>query len=164
MALASPSWAWRVCICAAFLCACMLLVSASGRGCVSDVPRVGKASTGELSGSYIGDVAMRRCTSFAGRRFAANGCHCDVTGSASTESTAVAAPFVHGLPWDRSEGALEEGIVYYIALVVFAFDDPVAGQDFALTNIGEDDGWLSALFCFYEKRSAGPKCFQFQFS
>jgi len=80
------------------------------------------------------------------------------------ELTAVVASFVHGLPGDGGEGALEKGVVDYIALVVFAFDDPVAGKDLALTSIGKDDGWLTALFCLYENWSASPKGFQFQFS
>ena len=82
----------------------------------------------------------------------------------STELTAVVASFVHGLPWDGGKGALEESVVDYITLVVFAFDDPVAGKELAFTNIGEDGGWFAALFCLYKKWSAGPKCFQFQFS
>jgi hypothetical protein len=75
--------------------------------------------------------------------------------------TAVVASFVRGLPGDGGEGALEEGIVDDVALVVFAFDDPVAGVHLALTGIGEDEGWTFALPGFYQKRSAGPEGFQF---
>jgi hypothetical protein len=74
--------------------------------------------------------------------------------------TAVVASFVCGLPGDGGEGALEKGVIHYVALVVFALDDPVAGKDFALTCIREDDGCVSALFCFYKKGSAGPKGLQ----
>jgi hypothetical protein len=82
----------------------------------------------------------------------------------NTELTAVVAPFVRGFPGDRREGALEERVIHYVALVVFAFNDPVARKHFALTGVGEDEGCMPALCCFYQKRSAGPKGFQFQFS
>lgn len=78
----------------------------------------------------------------------------------STGLTAVVASFVCGLPGDGGEGALEKGVIHNVAFVVFALDDPVAGEDFALTYIGEDDGCVLALFCFYQKRSAGPKGLQ----
>jgi hypothetical protein len=71
--------------------------------------------------------------------------------------TAVVTAFVRWLPWDGSEGALEEGVVDDVALVVFAFDDPVAGKGFALAGVGKDDGRLLALRGIDEKRSAGPK-------
>ena len=46
---------------------------------------------------------------------------------------AVVAAFVGRLPGDRGEGALEERVVYDVALVIFTFDDPVAGIGFALS-------------------------------
>ena len=58
------------------------------------------------------------------------------------------------------EGALKERVINYIALVVFSFDDPVAGKDLALADIGEEDGSVLTLSCFYEKGSAGPKGLQ----
>jgi hypothetical protein len=70
---------------------------------------------------------------------------------------AVVSSFVRGLPGDGGEGALEEGVVDDVALVVFAFDDPVAGVDFALAGVGEDGRRLSALRGVYEDRSAGAK-------
>jgi hypothetical protein len=45
---------------------------------------------------------------------------------------AVVAAFVGWFPSDGSEGALEEGVVNYVALVIFALDDPVAGIGFTL--------------------------------
>jgi hypothetical protein len=44
--------------------------------------------------------------------------------------------------------------------VVFSFDDPVAGKNLALADIGEEDGGVLALFRFYEKGSAGAKGLQ----
>ena len=73
------------------------------------------------------------------------------------ELTAVLSLFVGGLPGDGGEGALEEGVVDDVALVVFAFDDPVAGMCFAMAGVGEDGSGLSALRGVYEKRSAGAK-------
>jgi hypothetical protein len=70
---------------------------------------------------------------------------------------AVVAAFGRWFPRDRGKGALEEGVVYDVALVVFAFDDPVAGKGFALAGVSEDDGRLLALRGIDEKRSAGPK-------
>jgi len=67
------------------------------------------------------------------------------------------APFVGRLPGDRGEGALEEGVVYDVALVIFTFDDPVAGIGFALSGVGEDGGGVEALRCVDEKGPAGTK-------
>ena len=67
------------------------------------------------------------------------------------------ATFVGGLPGDRGEGALEEGVVDDVALVIFSFDDPVAGIGFALSGVGKDDGGVEALGGVDEKRSAGAK-------
>ena len=65
------------------------------------------------------------------------------------------------IPWYGREGALEEGVVDDVALVVFAFDDPVARVGFTLAAIGEDGGGLGALCGVYEKRSASTKGVQF---
>jgi hypothetical protein len=65
--------------------------------------------------------------------------------------------FVCGLPGDGGEGALEKGVVDDITLVVFAFNDPVAGKGFTMAGVGEEGRWLSALRGVYEKRSSGPK-------
>ena len=73
------------------------------------------------------------------------------------ELAAVVSPLVRGLPRDGGEGALEEGVVDDVALVVFAFDDPVSGIGFAMAEVGKDGGGLSALGGIYEKRSAGTK-------
>jgi len=70
---------------------------------------------------------------------------------------AVVAAFAGGLPGDRGKGALEESVVDDIALVIFAFDDPVAGIGFALPGVGEDEGGVEALRGVDEKRSAGAK-------
>jgi hypothetical protein len=69
----------------------------------------------------------------------------------------VVAPFVGWLPWNGNEGALEEGVVDDVALAIFALDDPVTGEDFALAGVGEDEGGICALFSVYQKRSAGPE-------
>jgi hypothetical protein len=65
--------------------------------------------------------------------------------------------FAGGRPGDRSEGALEEGVVDDVALVVFTFDDPVAGIGLALSGVGEDGSRLGALRGVNEKRSASAK-------
>jgi hypothetical protein len=46
---------------------------------------------------------------------------------------AVVAAFARGLPGDRGKSALEEGVVDDVTLVIFSFDDPVAGIGFALS-------------------------------
>ena len=74
------------------------------------------------------------------------------------------ATLLGGFPGDGSEGALEEGIVDDVALVVFAFDDPVSGVGFAMAAVGEDGGGMSALRGIYEKRSAGTKGVHFNYS
>ena len=61
----------------------------------------------------------------------------------------VVTPFFGGLPGDGGKGALEEGVIHDVALVIFAFDDPVAGIGFALSGICEDDGGVLALCCVY---------------
>jgi hypothetical protein len=61
------------------------------------------------------------------------------------------------IPWDGDEGALEEGVVDDITLVIFALDDPVAGKDFALADVGEEEGGVFALSCLYEEGSAGSE-------
>ena len=71
--------------------------------------------------------------------------------------TAVLPAFGQGLPGDGGEGALEESVVNNVALVVFSFDDPVAGIGVTRAGAGEDRSGLSALRGVYEKRSAGAK-------
>jgi len=71
---------------------------------------------------------------------------------------AVVAAVARGLPGDRGKGALEESVVDDVALVIFSFDDPVAGVGFALPGVGEDDGGAEALCGVDEKRSTGAKC------
>lgn len=65
--------------------------------------------------------------------------------------------FVRWLPWDGGEGALEEGVVDDVSLVIFAFNDPVAGVGFSLAGVGENGSALLALRGVYEKRSTGSK-------
>ncbi len=72
----------------------------------------------------------------------------------------VVASFVGCVPWDGNEGALEEGIIDDVALVIFALDDPVTGKDFALAGVGEDEGGICALCCVYQKGPAGSERFQ----
>ena len=67
------------------------------------------------------------------------------------------AAFARGFPGDRGKGALEEGVVDDVALVIFSFDDPVAGIGFALSGVGEDEGGVEALRGVDEKGSAGAK-------
>jgi hypothetical protein len=52
---------------------------------------------------------------------------------------------------------LKESVIYDVALVVFAFDDPVAGENFTLADIRKENGGVSALPCFYEERSTRAK-------
>ena len=73
------------------------------------------------------------------------------------ELCTVVASFIGWIPCDGNEGALEEGVIDDVALVIFAFDDPIAGKDFALTGVGEDKGWIFALLCVYQKRPAGTE-------
>jgi len=70
---------------------------------------------------------------------------------------AVVSAFVGGFPGNGGEGTLKEGVVDDVALVIFAFDDPVAGKGFAMAGVGEDDGVLVALCGVYEHGSAGAK-------
>jgi hypothetical protein len=70
---------------------------------------------------------------------------------------AVVAAFLGGLPGNGGKGALEKSVVDDIALVIFAFDDPVAGVGFALSGVGEDRGGVEALRGVDEKRSARAK-------
>jgi hypothetical protein len=65
--------------------------------------------------------------------------------------------FVRRLPRDGGEGALEEGVVYDVALVIFAFDNPVTGEGLALAGVCEDGGGVSALCGVYQKGPASPK-------
>ena len=73
------------------------------------------------------------------------------------ELCTVVASFIGWIPCNGNEGALEEGIVDDVALVIFAFDDPVAGKDFALTGISKDEGGIFALLCVYQKGPAGTE-------
>ena len=73
------------------------------------------------------------------------------------ELCTVVAPLVGWLPWDGNEGALEEGVIDDVTLVIFALDDPVAGKDFALTGISKDEGGIFALLCVYQKGPAGTE-------
>ena len=70
---------------------------------------------------------------------------------------AVVAAFSGWLPGDRGKGVLEEGVVDDVMLVIFSFDDPVAGIGFALSGVGEDDGGGEALRGVDEKGPAGAK-------
>ena len=70
---------------------------------------------------------------------------------------AVVAAFARRLPGDGGKSALEEGVVDDVTLVVFAFDDPVAGIGFALAGVSEDEGGVEALSRIYKKWSAGAK-------
>ena len=72
-------------------------------------------------------------------------------------SAAVVTAFIGWFPWDRGEGALEEGVVDDVTLVVFAFDDPVAGVGFALAGVGVDQSGVETLCGVDEKGSAGSK-------
>ena len=69
----------------------------------------------------------------------------------------VVAAFAGWFPGDRGKGALEEGVVDDVTLVVLAFNDPVAGIGFALSGVGEDGGGVEALRCVDEKGPAGTK-------
>ena len=73
------------------------------------------------------------------------------------ELCAVIATFVGWIPWDGNEGALEEGVIDDVALVIFAFYDPVASKDFAFAGVGEDGGGICALLCVYQKGPAGAE-------
>ena len=74
---------------------------------------------------------------------------------------AVVSAFVGGFPGNGGEGTLKEGVVDDVALVIFAFDDPVAGEGFTMSGVGEDGGGLGALRGVYKKRSAGAKSVHF---
>ena len=70
---------------------------------------------------------------------------------------AVVASFIGWIPWDGNEGALEEGVIDDVALVIFALDDPIAGKHLALASVGEDEGGICALPCVYQKGPAGAE-------
>ncbi|AXC09584.1 hypothetical protein ACPOL_0199 [Acidisarcina polymorpha] len=53
---------------------------------------------------------------------------------------------------------MEETVVNDIAFAVFPFNDPLAFLHMAKTGISGDGAGLLALFCVYEKWSAGTKC------
>ena len=61
----------------------------------------------------------------------------------------VVAPFGHGFATHWSERSLKECVVYNVALVIFAFDDPVAGECFTLADTRKENGGVTALPCFY---------------
>jgi hypothetical protein len=65
--------------------------------------------------------------------------------------------FLYRLPGNRCESTLEEGIVYDVALVIFAFDDPVTRANSMLSQIGNYRGSLSALTRLYQQRSSRSK-------
>jgi hypothetical protein len=73
---------------------------------------------------------------------------------------AVMSSFFGGLPRNGSKGSLEEGVVDYVSLIVFALNDPITGKNFAFSGFGEDGSGASALLGFYEERSASPKGLQ----
>jgi hypothetical protein len=79
----------------------------------------------------------------------------------STGLTAVLSSFIRRLPRDGSEGALEERVVDNVALLVFSFDDPVAGVRVSTTAAGEEGSGSGALCGIYEKWSACAKGAQF---
>jgi hypothetical protein len=74
------------------------------------------------------------------------------------------AAFGGRLPGDGSKGALEEGVVDDVTLVIFAFDDPVAWVGFALSGVSEDEGGVEALGGVDEKRSAGAEAVHLRLS
>jgi hypothetical protein len=55
------------------------------------------------------------------------------------------AAFPGWFPRDGGKRALEEGVVDDVTLVIFAFDDPIAGVGSALSGVGEDEGGVKAL-------------------
>jgi hypothetical protein len=65
--------------------------------------------------------------------------------------------FLDRLPGNGGKSALEEGIVYDVVLVIFAFDDPVTGANPTLSQIGSDRGRLSALTRRYQQWSSCTK-------
>ena len=67
------------------------------------------------------------------------------------------AAFAGRLPGDRGKGALEKAVVHDVTLVIFPFNDPVAGIGSALSRIGKDYCGLKALGRVDEKGSAGAK-------
>jgi hypothetical protein len=68
-------------------------------------------------------------------------------------SAAVVFSFLKTLPANWCKSALEEGVVYDVLLVIFAFDDPVTGMNLTPSQIGNDQGRLCALGRFYQQRS-----------
>ena len=77
--------------------------------------------------------------------------------SLSTCSTAVLLSLLRRLPGDRYKRTLEEGVVYNVLLVIFAFNDPVPGANVTLSEIGNDRRIVSALARFHHQRSTCAK-------
>jgi hypothetical protein len=73
----------------------------------------------------------------------------------SAGSTAVLLSLLGSLPGDRYKRTLEEGVVYDVLFVIFAFNDPVPGPNATLSEIGNDRGIVGALTRFHQQR---PTC------
>jgi hypothetical protein len=65
--------------------------------------------------------------------------------------------FFDRLPGNGRKSALEKGIVYDVVLVIFAFDDPIAGANLAFSHVGSDRGSLCALTRLYQQWSSCTK-------
>jgi hypothetical protein len=92
----------------------------------------GDAREGD-GGSCTRDNAICRCTFLLFRvAMGRTGFRLRLIVEVSGELTTVVATFAGRLPGDGCKGPLEEGVVDDVALVVLAFDDPVAWVGFAL--------------------------------
>jgi hypothetical protein len=58
---------------------------------------------------------------------------------------------------DRYKRALEESVVHYILLAIFAFNDPVSNTNLTLSEIGNDPGIVGTLPRLYQEWSACAK-------
>ncbi|HSY35998.1 MAG TPA: hypothetical protein VK814_09635 [Acidobacteriaceae bacterium] len=68
-------------------------------------------------------------------------------------SAAVLFSFLDWFPRGGHEGALEEGVVYDILLVIFACNDPVPGANLVSSEISNDPGIVGALTRFDQQGS-----------
>ena len=143
-------------------CNCALRVRSGVAVSSFSVVIKGIVSEGEnegAGGSCTRDNAICRCAFllFWLRWAGAGGFGLRLSSVGSGRLAAVVAAFARGLPGDRGKGALEEGVVDDVALVIFAFDDPVAGIGFALSGVCEDGCGVEALRGVDEKGPAGAK-------
>ena len=72
-------------------------------------------------------------------------------------SATIVFSFLNRFPGDRYKRSLEEGVVYDILFVIFAFNDPISGANLTSPEIGNYPGIMGALVRFYQQWSTCAK-------